>query len=233
MSGASEQGMERQLRDLFGADASCEGPLSPSGAGIRLTGVDLRPQLTPEQVGFLLDALSRFGIVTMPGQDLDAFSLAHFERFANHWGAPIPHPNNFLRGGKRAQSDGDSDGPIEWIPFERRRAAAVNASFPDRLQCLAHESPTVLVVSNFSGAPSATLVGPSALASQRSSMRYAKKVISALLTSVTSSARQGPHRSRLRCMQAGTLTSSLLWTSVIWSVSDTVTPWPAGGMACP
>ena len=46
MSGASEQGMERQLRDLFGADASCEGPLSPSGAGIRLTGVDLRPQLT-------------------------------------------------------------------------------------------------------------------------------------------------------------------------------------------
>jgi alpha-ketoglutarate-dependent taurine dioxygenase len=102
-------------------------------------------------VGFLLDALSRFGIVTMPGQDLDAFSLAHFERFANHWGAPIPHPNNFLRGGKRAQSDGDSDGPIEWIPFERRRAAAVNASFPDRLQCLAHESPTVLVVSNFSG----------------------------------------------------------------------------------
>ena len=92
MSGASEQAMERQLRDLFGADASCEGPLSPSGAGLRLTGVDLRPQLTPEQVGFLLDALSRFGIVTMPGQDLDAFSLAHFERFANHWALPFRTP---------------------------------------------------------------------------------------------------------------------------------------------
>ena len=128
MRAASERELGRQLRDLFGEHTDCEGPLSPSGAGLRLTGVDLRPRLTPEQVTFLLDALSRFGVVTMPGQDLETFSLAHFERFANHWGAPIPHPNNFTRGGKMAQSDGASDGLIEWLPFERRRAAAVNAS---------------------------------------------------------------------------------------------------------
>ncbi len=146
-----QQDLETRLQDLFGGDACSEGPLASSGAGRRFIGVDLRPRLSPEQVTFLLDALSRFGIVSIAGQDLDTFSLAHFERFANHWGAPVPHPNNFLRGGKPAQSDGDSDGPIEWIPFEERRVANVNTAFPDQLQCLPHESPTVLIVSNFRG----------------------------------------------------------------------------------
>ena len=151
MSVVSERDMSRRLRDLFGGGASCEGPSTEGGAVLRLIGVDLRPRLTPDQVAFLLDALSQYRIISMPGQDLASFSMAHFERFANHWGAPIPHPNNFTRGGKMAQSDGASDGAIEWLPFERRTATAVNASFPDQLQCLPHESPTVLVVSNFSG----------------------------------------------------------------------------------
>jgi alpha-ketoglutarate-dependent taurine dioxygenase len=151
MIAVSEQDISRQLRDLFGAGAACDGPLTVGGAGLRLTGTDLRPRLTPEQATFLLDALSQYRIVSMPGQDLAAFTLAHFERFANHWGAPIPHPNNFTRGGKMAQSDGASDGAIEWLPFARRTATAVNASFPGELECLPHESPTVLVVTNFGG----------------------------------------------------------------------------------
>lgn len=143
--------LHERLRVLFGADARSEGPLAVSGAGLRLTGVDLCPRLNPEQVTFLLDALSRFRIVSIAGQDLASFSLAHFERFANHWGAPVPHPNNFLRGGKPAQADGASDGPFALIPFARRTAAAVNAAFPGELQCLPHESPTVLVAANFRG----------------------------------------------------------------------------------
>ena len=154
------QDLKNRLRELFGADAECEGPLGASGAGRRFTGVDLSPRLTPGQVTFLLDALSQFGIISIAGQDLSTFSLAHFERFANHWGAPVPHPINFLRGGKRAQSDGNSYGPIEWIPFDQRRVADVNAAFPDQLQCLSHESPTVLVVANFRG--DAAGKGPSA-----------------------------------------------------------------------
>ena len=149
--GMTQQHLDKRLRELFGADARSEGPLAASGAGRRLTGVDLSRRQNPEQVTFLLDALSQFQIVSIAGQDLPTFSLAHFERFANHWGAPVPHPNNFMRGGKPAQSSGDSDGPIEWIPFERRRVAAVNAAFPDQLACLQHESPTVLVVANFRG----------------------------------------------------------------------------------
>ena len=144
--------MGEQLRQLFGAEARSEGPLAASGAGLRFIGVDLCRPLNPQQVCFLLDALSQFRIVSLAGQDLARFSLAHFERFANHWGAPVPHPNNFLRGGKPAQSDGDSDGPFELIPFERRRVSAVNAAFPGHLQCLPHNSPTVLVVANFNGA---------------------------------------------------------------------------------
>jgi alpha-ketoglutarate-dependent taurine dioxygenase len=143
--------LNQQIQMLFGDDAHSETPLAQSGGGIRLTGIDLCQSLSEDQSGFLLDALSRFRIVCIAGQDLVRFSLAHFERFANHWGAPIPHPNNFMRGGKPAQQDGDSDGPIELIPYGKRAMAAVDKTFPGRLQCLPHESPTVLVVSNFRG----------------------------------------------------------------------------------
>ena len=146
-----QEQLDRELRRLFGPQARSEGPLAASGAGRRLIGIDLRRRLGPEQAALLLDALSLFRIVCLPGQDLESFSLAEFERFANHWGAPVPHPSNFLRGGKPAQSDGASDGEIEVMPFAQRPAAKVNAVFPGRLQCLPHESPAVLVVANFRG----------------------------------------------------------------------------------
>ena len=141
--------IEPELQRLFGPQARVEGPLADSGAGWRLTGVDLCKPLSPQQVTLLVDALSRARILSIPGQDLESFTLAHFERFANHWGAPVPHPSNFMRGGKPAQRDGASDGPVEIMPFAERPAAAVNRVFPGRLECLPHESPAVLVVSNF------------------------------------------------------------------------------------
>jgi len=143
--------LDQRLKTLFGTQAHCEGPLIQSGAVVRLTGIDLCRPLKEDQVGFLLDALSQFRVVCIAGQDLDRFSLSHFERFSNHWGAPVPHPTNFLRGGKPAQQDGDSSGPIEMIPYEKRRVAAVDKTFPGQLQCMPHESPAVLVVTNFRG----------------------------------------------------------------------------------
>ena len=148
------QQLAEGLQALFGHDARSETPLAQSGAGVRLTGIDLCHPLHANQVEFLLDALANYRLVCIAGQNLDRFSLAHFERFANHWGALVPHPNNFLRGGKPAQGDGDSEGPIEFLPFKERRVAAANLTFPSQLQCLPHESPTVLLTSNFSGAPS-------------------------------------------------------------------------------
>ncbi|MAE60859.1 MAG: hypothetical protein CMJ49_05810 [Planctomycetaceae bacterium] len=146
--GTKNQRSDQALKALFGTDAHSESPLAHSGAGVRFTGIDLCRPLTEDQVDFLLDALSRFRIVCIAGQDLARFSLAHFERFANHWGAPIPHPSNLMRGGKPAQQDGPTDGPIELIPRDKRAAAAVDQVFPGRLQCMPHDSPTVLVVSN-------------------------------------------------------------------------------------
>ena len=95
--GMENQLLNRRLQVLFGVNAHSESPLAQSGAGVRLTGIDLCRPLSEGQVGFLLDSLSQFRIVCIAGQDLDWFSLVHFERFANHWGAPVPHPNNFMR----------------------------------------------------------------------------------------------------------------------------------------
>ena len=143
--------LRRRLQQAFGTQADCEGPLARSGAAIRLTGLDLARPLAADQAAVLLDALSVFRIVTIPGQGLDTFSLADFERFANHWGAPVPHPSNFTRGGKPAQSDSPSDGAIAMLPPDKRFAAAVDAALPGRLQCLPHDSPAVLVVANLRG----------------------------------------------------------------------------------
>lgn len=148
---SKNQDIEIKLHTLFGPDAGYEYPLAPGGGGIRFTGIDLCRSLQAPQASFLLDALSNYRIVCVAGQDLKGFTLSHFERFANHWGAPIPHPNNFSRGGKPAQQDGDSDGPIALIPYAERAVAAVDKTFPGQLQCLPHESPTVLVTSNFRG----------------------------------------------------------------------------------
>ena len=140
-----------RVKELFGQSSSAETPLSSGGSGVRFNGIDLCNPLNAEQVGFLLKALAYCRIVCISRQDLSCFSLDHFERFANHWGAPVPHPNNFMRGGKPGQSDGDSDGSFQLIPFEKRAVSKANETFPGRLKCLPHESPAVLVASNFKG----------------------------------------------------------------------------------
>ena len=139
--------LEERLTKAFG-QVGLEGPVAPSGAAIRIHGVDLSSPLRRDQAACLLDALAWFRIVSLPGQDLNERSLPHLERFANHFGAPVPHPSNFIRAGKPGQQDGATDGEIEIRPVEQRMAARVNAAFPGELMCLKHESPAVLVVSN-------------------------------------------------------------------------------------
>ena len=135
--------INRRLRKAFGAHVRCESPLADSGAGIRIGGIDLSEPLQPEQVNALLDTLGHHRIMTLAGQDLDAFSAAHFERFANHWGAPLPHPSNFKRLGNTRYYE------PELLPLEERPSTRVNAAFPDELRCLpGADSPAVFVVTN-------------------------------------------------------------------------------------
>jgi alpha-ketoglutarate-dependent taurine dioxygenase len=142
---------QERLKNLFGDAARCEAPLARSGAGVRFTGIDLWAGLNAAQVSFMLEALSRHRLLCFAGQGLEDDALARFERFANHWGAPIPHPSNFLRGGKPAQQDGASDGDIELIPYEKRRAAVADTTLPGQVHCLPHQSPAVLVATNLLG----------------------------------------------------------------------------------
>ena len=138
-----------ELLRLFGPLARCSGPLAASGAGRRYTGIDLASAwLSAEQAEFLLDAVARWRIVCIAGQDLARFTLQDFERIANHFGAPYPHPSNFTRDGVLASEHGPTDGAVEWVPFADRRAAGVDAAFPGQLQCLTHQSPAVLIASN-------------------------------------------------------------------------------------
>eukprot|EP01051_Picozoa_sp_SAG22_P010427 SAG22_NODE_939_length_6404_cov_3.836003_5_plen_280_part_00 len=75
-----------------------EAPLLAFGA--RLSGIDLSESLTPGQAGFIIDCFHEHKVLCVAGQDIGpggAFSLAKFERFANHIGAPLPHPNRASR----------------------------------------------------------------------------------------------------------------------------------------
>lgn len=140
-----------ELRRLFGAEAYGEGPLAPSGAGRRYVGIDLCQNLQPEQVGFLLDALAHHRLVTIAGQDLERFSIERYERFANHYGAVVPHSSNCVD----AKSCAAGPGRVTLKPFNDRSVASLNACFPGQLQVLPHSTPTVLMVANFGRADQA------------------------------------------------------------------------------
>ncbi len=150
-SSIADPSLEDRFHTLFGAGVQFQRPLSESGLGARVNGLDLTEPLAPAQVDLLLDTLAHCRLFTVAGQDLERFSLAAFERFANHWGAPVAHPSNFLRGGKPAQQDGASDGAISYLPYADRRVAAADSTLPGQVSCLPHESPAVLVATNLLG----------------------------------------------------------------------------------
>jgi alpha-ketoglutarate-dependent taurine dioxygenase len=151
---------EVELQRLFGPSARCDAPLMATGGGRRYCGVDLTPALTSDQARFVVNALAKHRLVCFAGQNLDTFSLTHFERLASHFGAVVPHPNNYSTGTPGTYAD--RDGSIELMPVGDRLAARVNETFPGQLQAMPHTSPAVLTVSNFSGPqkPAGTPVVP-------------------------------------------------------------------------
>lgn len=135
---------EERLQALFGPTAYGEGPLGPSGIGRRFHNLDLSKPLNADQAAFLLDALSHHGVISFPKQDIGGrFSLKHFERFANHFGAVVPHPLNY--------TGGETNGQL--MPVEKRMFTRVNKAFPGQLKTLpgAEDSPAVFVVANLDG----------------------------------------------------------------------------------
>lgn len=118
-----------------------------SGGGLRLFGVDLRPCLEPAQSEFLVNALAKHRLLCIAGQDVAGrtFTLQHLERFASHFGAVVPHPNNFRSG--EAGEYAAATGSVELLPVSERRGSV--ARIPGQPEPLPHDSPAVLTVSNF------------------------------------------------------------------------------------
>ena len=120
---------EARLKELFGPQAAMEGPLAPTGIGCRFHGVDVAQRLRAEQAAYLIDALSMHSIVVFAGQDLGCVSLAHFERFANHFGAPQPVPKRVTDGVRDAVNEalaqiaGSEDERLEHLPIPAESSA--------------------------------------------------------------------------------------------------------------
>ena len=61
---------QNNLKKLFGLHCDFEYPLSQSGMGVSLSGIDLSEELKPDQVSFLLDCLSYYRILKIPNHHL-------------------------------------------------------------------------------------------------------------------------------------------------------------------
>ena len=58
--------------------------------GRRMSGIDLRRDLSAEEAELLIDLLDVYQVITFPEQDQNSFRIAHLERIANHFGAHPP-----------------------------------------------------------------------------------------------------------------------------------------------
>ena len=129
------------LRAAFGDQVAAEPVATPDAMGRRLSGIDLTTPLTADQANAMIGALDAWQIVSVPGQhDMTVHDL---ERFANHFGAPIPHPSNiddYLGGSIRLKAPAD------------RPSTKVNAAFPDAVQVRpGGDSAAVYLVTNLIG----------------------------------------------------------------------------------
>jgi alpha-ketoglutarate-dependent taurine dioxygenase len=84
-----------RLNKLFGENVVLTPLSSPDCMGRRMSGIDLRRDLSLEEAELLIDLLDAYQVITFPDQDHNSFRVAHLERIANHFGAPIPHPKNY------------------------------------------------------------------------------------------------------------------------------------------
>ena len=148
-----------RLHTLFGPQVNLTPLSSPDRMGRRMSGIDLRKHLSVEQAEVLIDLLDAYQVITFPEQDQNSFRVAHLERIANHFGAPIPHPKNYAN-----YVEYHTRGtPLQLLPEDQQASSRCNAAFPDDLTCVQDaNSPAVYIVTNLPGSGAKceeTLVG--------------------------------------------------------------------------
>ena len=84
------------VQDVFGPGAWLE-PLCvlPNGKvfGVRISGIDVSEPLTPAQARACVQSFYRHRLLCIADQHPERLTVQGFERFANHLGAPVPHPS--------------------------------------------------------------------------------------------------------------------------------------------
>ena len=136
-----------RLRAAFSDAVEAQPLVDPDRMGRRLRGIDLTEPLDSEQARAVIGALDDWQVISLPDQhDL---TVHQFERFANHFGAPIPHPSNVV------DYLGDT---ARLKPPEQGPAAEVAAAFPGQIALRpGGASAAVYLVTNLIGAgPEAT-----------------------------------------------------------------------------
>ena len=86
-----------RVRSAFGGQAKVE-PLCvlPNGQvfGVRISGINALAPLRPEQAQACVESFYRHRMLCIPAQDTaGALTKERYERLANHFGAPLPHPS--------------------------------------------------------------------------------------------------------------------------------------------
>jgi len=137
-----------RLHKLFGGNVVLTSLSSLDRMGRRMSGLDLRRDLSAKQAELLIDLLDAYQVITFPNQDQNSFRVAHLERIANHFGAPIPHPKNYAN-----YVEYHTEGaPLKLLPEDQQASSRCNAAFPNDLTCVGDaNSPAVYIVTNLPG----------------------------------------------------------------------------------
>lgn len=148
MYNATDAEFESRLHTLFSPEVSLGALSSPNRMGRRIGGIDLRKRLSAGQAEVLIDLLDAYQVITFPDQDQRSFRVAHLERIANHFGAPIPHPKNYAN-----YVEYHTKGtPLKLLPENEQARSRCNAAFPGSITCVEDaNSPAVYIVTNLPG----------------------------------------------------------------------------------
>ena len=145
---AADLEFKSRFQTHFGSEVTLTPLSSPERMGRRMSGIDLRQDLSAEKAKLLIDAVDAYQVITFPEQDQHSFRVAHLERIANHFGAPIPHPKNYANYVEHHLEGA----PLKLLPEDQQTSSRCNAAFPGSLTCVEDtNSPAVYIMTNLPG----------------------------------------------------------------------------------
>lgn len=148
------------IHKVFGPGCDLRAPLVGQ-FGARLTGVDVRTKFSASQAQLLIQLFEAFKVLVIPSCSGNGVSLTDFERLANHFGHPTPHPsaNTRVVGHQNVQlmsnvhdvvaSSNDSEGRSAVVPSPYHTDLDYETEPASASLILCHAAPTVGAQTSF------------------------------------------------------------------------------------